>query len=182
MGYDRSWPVAPVDRRRLDDRYRGAADCRLRRAYDREGSRLCEIATLFPFPGSSHPSAPENNRVQPFLRGRNFVGSLPTSFHTASVELGPSFIPNADVDRNVRYPRTHQSQFGHEETVSNAAETSGERPFAPPPVAAVAVAARRRHQSGEAVEQLERGEEQRTTAAGSGLGVVVDEALGVELA
>ena len=47
---------------------------------------------------------------------------------------------------------------------------------------AVAMDTRGRHESSEAVEQLERGEEQRTTAAGSGLGVVVDEALGVELA
>ena len=47
---------------------------------------------------------------------------------------------------------------------------------------AVAIDTRGRHESSEAVEQLERGEEQRTTAAGSGLGVVVDEALGVELA
>jgi hypothetical protein len=30
----------------------------------------------------------------------------------AVVELGPSFIPNADVARNVCYPRTHQSQIG----------------------------------------------------------------------
>jgi len=42
---------------------------------------------------------------------------------------------------------------------------------------AVAVDARGRHQSSEAVEQLRAGEDQRTMGAGAGLGVVVGEAL-----
>jgi hypothetical protein len=44
------------------------------------------------------------------------------------------------------------------------------------------VKARRRHQGGEAVEQLERGQELRATADGAPFRVVVDEALTVELA
>jgi hypothetical protein len=32
------------------------------------------------------------------------------------VELGPSLIPNADIARNVCYPRTHQSQIGHKQS------------------------------------------------------------------
>jgi hypothetical protein len=36
---------------------------------------------------------------------------------------------------------------------------------------AVAVNTRRRHQGGEAIEQLERGEDQRATGAGAGLSV-----------
>jgi len=46
----------------------------------------------------------------------------------------------------------------------------------------VAVDPRGRHQRGEAIEQLERSEDQRATGAGAGFRVVVDEALGVELA
>ena len=40
----------------------------------------------------------------------------------------------------------------------------------------------RRHQRGEAVEQLQRGEDQRGGRAGTGAGVVVDEAIGIEFA
>jgi len=47
---------------------------------------------------------------------------------------------------------------------------------------AVAVKARRRHQSGEAVEQLEWGQALRATAAGARFRGVVDEGLAVELA
>jgi hypothetical protein len=32
------WPIAPICKHRTDDRYRGEADGRFRRAYDREGS------------------------------------------------------------------------------------------------------------------------------------------------
>jgi len=44
------------------------------------------------------------------------------------------------------------------------------------------VKARRRHQGGEAVEQLERGQELRAPAAGARFRVVVEEVLAVELA
>jgi hypothetical protein len=44
----------------------------------------------------------------------------------------------------------------------------------------VAVDPRWRHQSGEAVEQLERGEDQHATGAGAWFGVVVQEAFGFE--
>jgi hypothetical protein len=47
---------------------------------------------------------------------------------------------------------------------------------------AVAVNSRRRHQGGEAVEQLERRQEQRAAAAGARFRVVVDGVLAVELA
>jgi hypothetical protein len=40
----------------------------------------------------------------------------------------------------------------------------------------------RRHQGGEAAEQLEWGEDQRTGSAAAGLGVVVDEAVAIEFA
>ena len=37
-----------------------------------------------------------------------------------NIKLGPSFLPNADIARNVCYPRTHQSQNGQEETFGAA--------------------------------------------------------------
>jgi len=43
---DGFWPRAPVDRRWRNDRSRGEADGRLRRADDREGSRLCQNARV----------------------------------------------------------------------------------------------------------------------------------------
>jgi len=50
---------------------------------------------------------------------------------TAGVELGPSLIPNADVARNVFYPRTDKSQIGQFRPFAVATEISGERPFGP---------------------------------------------------
>ena len=41
---------------------------------------------------------------------------------------------------------------------------------------------RRRHQGGEAVEQLERGQEQRAVPARTGLGALVEQALGIQFA
>jgi hypothetical protein len=46
------------------------------------------------------------------------------------VELGPSFIPNADIARNVCYPRTHQSQNGQVQTVTVVAQIAGKQTFA----------------------------------------------------
>jgi len=39
--YDWLWLIAPVDRRRLDDRYRGEGDGRLRRAWDQRRVDSC---------------------------------------------------------------------------------------------------------------------------------------------
>jgi hypothetical protein len=44
----------------------------------------------------------------------------------------------------------------------------------------MAVDARRRHQGGDAVDQLQRGQEQRTVPARTRLGVVVAQALGID--
>lgn len=38
------------------------------------------------------------------------------------IDYGPSFIPNADVRRNVCCPQEHQSQIGQEQPVGFAAE------------------------------------------------------------
>ena len=45
-------------------------------------------------------------------------------------ELGPSFIPSADIARNVCYPRTHQSQIGHEPPVGVTGQFAQEQPVA----------------------------------------------------
>jgi hypothetical protein len=45
------------------------------------------------------------------------------------VELGPSFIPNADIARNVCYPRTDQSQIGQLRPVAVTAQFAHNRTF-----------------------------------------------------
>jgi hypothetical protein len=75
------------------------------------------------------------------------------------------------------------SQCGHEETVSNAVEISGEQPFVPAPRSSGGGECVGASPRGDTVEPLQRGEDQRATCAGAGLnGVVVDEALGIEFA
>jgi hypothetical protein len=48
--------------------------------------------------------------------------------------------------------------------------------------AAAAVDARRRHQGGDPVEQFQRRKEQRAVPARTGLGALVEQALGIEFA
>ena len=40
------------------------------------------------------------------------------------IDLGRSFIPNADIARNVRYPRMHRSQIGQLRPYSEVADSS----------------------------------------------------------
>ena len=47
---------------------------------------------------------------------------FPSTKLPLGVDYGPSFIPNADVRRNVCCPQTHQSQIGQEATVTVAAQ------------------------------------------------------------
>jgi hypothetical protein len=46
----------------------------------------------------------------------------------------------------------------------------------------MAVDARRRHQGGEAVDQLQRRQEQRAAPARTGLGALIEQAFGIEFA
>jgi hypothetical protein len=45
------------------------------------------------------------------------------------VELGPTFVPSADIARNVCCPRTHRSQIGQYLPVGIAVEFSSNRPL-----------------------------------------------------
>ena len=71
---------------------------------------------------------------------------------------------------------------GQDRPLRVAAEISGMRPFAPARRVAVALKARRRHQGGDPIDQLHGGEKQRAVPARTGLGELIAQAFGIELA
>jgi len=51
------------------------------------------------------------------------VSALPAVDRPVWVDYGPTFIPNADVRRNVCLPQTHQSQIGQEQSYSEVTDS-----------------------------------------------------------
>ena len=72
--------------------------------------------------------------------------------------------------------------LGQDRPLRVAAEISSMRPFAPARRVAVALKARRRHQGGDPIDQLHGGEKQRAVPARTGLGELIAQAFGIELA
>ena len=74
------------------------------------------------------------------------------------------------------------AEFGQERRFAVALEISRERPFKPAREVTPTVDTLRRHQRGEAVEQMQRRKQQRAVPARIWLGALVEQTLGNEFA